>query len=67
MRINCLACGHMVDLEDDYDDYEGQIKCYACGAMLEIRTDQGKIKAVKLVKGVPTLSTEEMVGASLRG
>ena len=53
MRINCLACGHKVDLDDAYDDYEGPVKCFACGATLEIRTEQGRIKAVKQVNSVP--------------
>jgi len=47
MRINCLACGLKVDLDDAYDDYEGSVKCCACKAILEIRTEQGSIKAVK--------------------
>lgn len=49
MRINCLACGHKVDLDQAYDDYEGPVKCFACKATLEIRTEQGSIKAVKQV------------------
>jgi DNA-directed RNA polymerase subunit RPC12/RpoP len=47
MRINCLACGHKVELDDAYSDYEGAVKCFACRAILEIRTEQGSIKAVK--------------------
>ena len=48
MKINCTACGHKVDLDDAYDDYEGQVKCYTCGALLEIRAEEGKIKSVHL-------------------
>jgi hypothetical protein len=59
MRINCLACGHGVDLDDAYDDYEGPVKCFACRTILEIRTEQGRIKAVKQVNGVRHLSVEE--------
>jgi hypothetical protein len=47
MKLNCLSCGHKVDLDDAYDDYEGQVKCLACGAILDIKTDQGKIKKIK--------------------
>lgn len=64
MKVNCLNCGHMVNLEDDYDDYEGQVKCFACSTTLEIRTEQGKVKTVKLAKDVAQSSAEEMVGAS---
>ena len=47
MRINCLSCGHAVDLDDAYEDYEGKIKCFACGAVLEIRAQEGKLKSVE--------------------
>jgi transcription elongation factor Elf1 len=53
MKVNCLACGHTVALDDVYDDYVGLIKCFVCGALLEIRTDQGHIKTVQFVKMVP--------------
>jgi len=37
-----------VDLDDAYDDFEGQIKCFPCGAVLEIKTDQAKLKKIKI-------------------
>ncbi len=46
MRINCLSCGHKVDLGDAYDDYAGQVKCMVCGVILEIKTEEGSVKAV---------------------
>jgi DNA-directed RNA polymerase subunit RPC12/RpoP len=52
MKINCVSCGHKVDLDDAYDDFEGQVKCFACGTLLEIRTEQGNIKSVAIVKAV---------------
>jgi DNA-directed RNA polymerase subunit N (RpoN/RPB10) len=60
MRINCLACGHKVDLDDAYDDYEGPVKCFACRAVLEIRAEQGSIKAVKQVNMARHPSAEEV-------
>lgn len=47
MKVNCLSCGHNVDLDDSYSDYEGMIKCYACGALLEVKIVEGCIKGVK--------------------
>jgi len=47
VKINCLRCGHKVDLDDVYDDYEGAIKCL-CGALLEIKTEEGRLKMVRL-------------------
>lgn len=60
MKINCLGCGHKVDLAEVYDNYEGQVKCFACSAILEIKTEQGNLKAVQFVKVVPRPSAEEV-------
>ena len=49
MRINCLSCGHKVELDDAYDDYEGQIRCFVCSAVLEIRSEDGMLKRVRTV------------------
>ncbi|MBI5789440.1 MAG: hypothetical protein HZA78_11380 [Candidatus Schekmanbacteria bacterium] len=59
MKINCLSCGHNVDLDDLYEDYKGQVKCFACSALLEICTEQGHLKSVNFVKIMPRLSVEE--------
>jgi len=59
MKINCLSCGHKVDLDDVYDDYEGQVKCFVCGALLEIRAEEGHLKSLKFVKMVPRPLAEE--------
>ena len=48
MKINCLACGHKVDLGNAYDDYKGQVKCWVCGTILEIRTHEGIVKSARL-------------------
>ncbi|MGB5159450.1 hypothetical protein [Desulfobacterium sp. N47] len=51
MKINCLSCGHNLDLDEDtYSDYEGQVKCYACNALLEINLKEGRIKSVNISK-----------------
>lgn len=49
MKLNCLSCGHIVDLRDAYNDYDGQVKCFACGGLMAIRTEDGQIKWVELV------------------
>ncbi len=51
MRLNCLACGHKVELDDAYDDFEGPVKCL-CGALLEIRTEDGQLKGIKLMESL---------------
>jgi hypothetical protein len=49
MKINCLSCGHNVDLDEAYaENYEGAIKCWGCDAMLAIKTEQGSLRVVQL-------------------
>jgi len=64
MKINCLSCGHKVDIGDAYDDYEGQIKCYVCSAILEIKTEEGNLKSVNFLKTARP-STEEALERTL--
>ncbi|MFO7903499.1 MAG: hypothetical protein R6U98_12615 [Pirellulaceae bacterium] len=49
MKLNCISCGHTVDMRDSYDDYEGQVKCFVCGGLMAIRSQDGQIKRVELV------------------
>jgi len=65
MRINCLSCGHKVELDDAYDDFEGQVRCL-CRGMLEIRTEEGKLKSIRLVETVarPAAQPPRMEGAA---
>jgi hypothetical protein len=48
MKLNCLSCGHAIDLHRDYSDYNGQVKCFVCSALLTIRTEDGAVKSVTL-------------------
>jgi DNA-directed RNA polymerase subunit RPC12/RpoP len=50
MKINCLSCGHTIDIDEAYSDYEGQVKCYTCSALLEIKLEESLIKSVKVIK-----------------
>ncbi|MGO8745027.1 MAG: hypothetical protein ACLQNE_03465 [Thermoguttaceae bacterium] len=50
MKVNCLSCGHSLDLRDAYDDYEGQVRCFICASLLAIRTQDGQVKSVELVR-----------------
>jgi len=53
MRAICLSCGHKIEMDRAYDDYEGEIKCVVCGSILTVRTEEGKFKSVSLVKAEP--------------
>lgn len=50
MKINCLSCGHTIDLDETYSDYEGQVNCYTCSALLEVKLEESLIKSVKFLK-----------------
>ena len=65
MRINCLACGHKVELDDAYDDVEGPVKCL-CGAMLQIRTEEGMLKSIKVAEPLsrPAPKPKRLEGAA---
>ena len=47
IKVNCLSCGHSINLDDAYSDYEGQVKCFTCSTLLEVRLEEGNIKSVK--------------------
>jgi hypothetical protein len=59
MRINCLSCGFRVELDETYEDYEGQLRCYVCNAIMEIKTKDGKVKSAKLARSVDRPELQE--------
>ncbi len=61
MKINCISCGHKVDVSEAYDDYEGQIKCFVCDALLEINTGEGKLKSIRMGSTLPNSSQEATI------
>jgi ribosomal protein S27E len=63
MKINCLSCGHKVDLDDAYDDYQGEVKCFVCGAVLLIRTTHGALRSVAVARAARR-STMESFGVA---
>jgi hypothetical protein len=50
MNVNCLSCGHLLDLHEAYDDYQGQIRCCICGALLTLHTEGGQVKSSGLAQ-----------------
>ena len=58
MKINCILCGHNFDLNDTYDDYEGDVKCWVCGGVLDIKVKVGKLKSLKYIKTPLPVSEE---------
>jgi ribosomal protein S27E len=60
MKINCLHCGHKVDVGDAYDDYRGQVKCFVCAGVLLIKTTRGALRSVTALRRDPHLSGEDV-------
>ena len=54
IKINCLSCGHVVDLSDAYNDYDGLVRCYACSAMLHVTLSEGSVKSVMVAQSALT-------------
>jgi len=67
MKIICISCGHSLELDEAYDDFQGLIKCYVCDALLEIKLSEGKLQALNLpaVPRGPQPGTEHVSGGSL--
>ena len=60
MRINCVSCGHEINLNHDlFDDYEGPVKCFVCSTMMEIIATEGVINSIDLLSILPRSSTVE--------
>ena len=58
MKLNCISCGHNIDLDDSYGEYQGLIKCYVCNAVLSVKIEEGNIKSVDLRNLTKTPSEE---------
>ncbi len=62
MRINCVSCGHEINLNHDlFDDYEGPVKCFVCSTVMEIIATEGVINSIDLLSILPRSSTVEHV------
>jgi uncharacterized Zn finger protein len=49
MKVDCISCGHEVDLNHDvFRDYEGSVKCFCCGTMMDIATSEGMLHSISL-------------------
>lgn len=51
IKLNCLSCGHPIELDEAYEDYRGEIRCWGCRAVLEISLNEGKLQSMKLSAG----------------
>lgn len=61
MRLNCLSCGYMLDLDNAYADYDGQFKCVICGAVLNLKIEEGKLKSASVANAGQRPSEKRVV------
>ncbi len=59
IKLNCLACGHSMDLGDAYEDYEGEVRCWGCRTILEVALHEGKLRSMRNSAGGPSGKSEE--------
>ncbi|MEW6110749.1 MAG: hypothetical protein AB1473_03820 [Thermodesulfobacteriota bacterium] len=62
MKINCVSCGHGLQLGDAYDDFEGLVKCYVCSQLLQVKISHGKVKSVSLTVACPDVPSTAVRG-----
>jgi hypothetical protein len=43
IKVNCLSCGHTLDLGETYEEYEGDFTCWVCQAKLMVHFCRGKL------------------------
>jgi len=61
MKINCISCGHSVELGEAYEDFEGLVRCYVCGTLLELRMSEGKLRYVHMAGSGRPLSPADIL------
>lgn len=59
LKVNCICCGHSLELSDSYEDYEGEVRCWTCRGMLEVRFEEGKLRSMKRARPVAPESRRE--------
>jgi hypothetical protein len=60
IKLNCISCGHLMELGDAYEDYQGEVRCWGCQALVDVTLHDGKLQTMKLISksGVPDLAAK---------
>lgn len=48
IKLNCISCGHVQELSEAYENYQGQIRCWGCNTTLDVSLLDGKLQAMQL-------------------
>jgi ribosomal protein S27E len=47
MKVECVSCGHELNLDHwVFDDYEGSVKCFFCSRIMEVKTAKGIVYSI---------------------
>ena len=64
IKLRCLGCGHVMELDEAYEDYEGEVRCWGCTALLDVKLQESKLKTMSFVRFTRP-SAEEALERSL--
>ncbi len=48
IKLNCISCGHLMELGDAYEDYQGEVRCWGCQALVSVTLHDGKLQNMSL-------------------
>jgi ribosomal protein S27E len=48
IKLNCISCGHVQELSEAYENYQGQIRCWGCSTTLDVSIIEGKLQSMQL-------------------
>jgi len=48
IKLNCISCGHLMELGDAYEDYQGEVRCWGCQALVNVTLHDGKLQNMSL-------------------
>lgn len=51
IKVNCLECGHPMDLSESYEDYEGEVRCWGCRTVMKVALREGKLQSMGVSSG----------------
>jgi hypothetical protein len=51
VKLICPACGHPIELNEAYEDYQGEVRCWGCRAVLEVKLRGVQLQTMKLNTG----------------
>ena len=54
IKLNCLACGHAMELGEAYEDYDGEVRCWGCQTVLQVALTEGKLRSMRRIADGPS-------------